>query len=85
MITAQRNLYTGVNAHLNSLLQRGDTLRWKEFHDYAIPQMATVFNRILIPLGYEAVVQQSVQIRTPLKVMRRFRCDAPAPHQGVFW
>ena len=59
-IFSERNLYPGVNPHLNSALQqpRG---AWRSFHTYFLTYTAQWLNRNL-PQGYFAQPEQSLQI-----------------------
>jgi hypothetical protein len=60
-----KNQYRGVNAHLHSKLQReSDTpSMFPAFHAALIINMVQTLNVILYPLGYQAVGEQSLQIR----------------------
>jgi hypothetical protein len=59
-IHSAKNLYPGINPHLNSALQRrgGD---WKSFHAYHIIHLAEYLNDVLPP-GYLAKPERSLQI-----------------------
>lgn len=61
-----KNQYLGINAHLHSLWQTEGG--WDEFHAGHIIYLANALKIPLLPLGYTAGVQQSLQIR---------RADAP--------
>ncbi len=55
-----KNLYPGINPHLNSALQqRGN--RWRSFHTYHLVHIAQVLNQIL-PENYYASPEESLQI-----------------------
>ncbi len=56
-----RNQYRGINAHLHSLWQgrRG----WQDFHDSHIVHLRDDLKAHLIPKGYTAGLQDSLQIR----------------------
>lgn len=56
-----RNQYLGINAHLNSLLQAGGD--WPNFHSNHIPDLMRLLRIPLLPMGYTAFVEQSLQIR----------------------
>jgi hypothetical protein len=90
-IQSDKNLYPGINPHLNSELQQpgGD---WQSFHTYHLVVMAQVLNKIL-PRVYAAKPEQSLQIKIyhpPAERMSRSRTDvlvyrkaAPEPGAGV--
>lgn len=60
-VHSAKNLYPGINPHLNSALQQsgGD---WESFHAYHLIVMAQTLNKIL-PEGYIAKPEQSLQIK----------------------
>lgn len=60
-VTATRNQYPGINAHLHSQLQAGG--RWHRFHNYHIGQLMAALKAQLLPLGYTAEMEESLQIR----------------------
>jgi hypothetical protein len=60
-IHAERNLYPGVNAHLNNLLQTSGRQRWRSFHHGYIEFLRVALDRIL-PAGYVASAEDSLQI-----------------------
>jgi hypothetical protein len=60
-VRATRNQYLGINAHLNSLLQAGGD--WPNFHSNHIPDLMRLLRIPLLPMGYTAFVEQSLQIR----------------------
>ena len=60
-IHAERNLYPGVNAHLNNLLQTSGRQRWRSFHHSYIEFLRIALDRIL-PVGYVAAAEDSLQI-----------------------
>jgi hypothetical protein len=62
-----KNQYIGINAHLHSLWQTEGG--WDEFHAAHIIYLANALKIPLLPMGYTAGVQQSLQIR---------RSNAPA-------
>lgn len=78
------NLYPGVNAHLNSLLQN-EPGEWESFHATLIVDLTRSLNRSL-PAGYEARNERSLQIRevalkddaVPVRIRR------PQPDVTVF-
>lgn len=55
------NLYPGINAHLHSALQTQGG--WVSFHALHIGDLTKVLNVQLEPLGYEADIEQSLQIK----------------------
>lgn len=56
-----RNQYRGINAHLHSLWQAEGG--WDEFHTSHIVYLANALKAQLLPMGYTASIQQSLQIR----------------------
>lgn len=60
-IRAIKNQYTGINAHLHSLWQADGG--WDEFHAAHVIYLANALKIPLLPMGYTAGVQQSLQIR----------------------
>ncbi|MEP7293861.1 MAG: DUF4058 family protein [Chloroflexota bacterium] len=58
--TSDRNLYPGINAHLNSFLQQPDG-GWETFHATHIGDLRAVIDRLLPP-NYYAVQEKSLQI-----------------------
>lgn len=59
-ITATTNLYPGVNAHLNSLLQqRGGG--WETFHAMYLAKLIDILEPTL-PSGYYALLERSLQV-----------------------
>lgn len=60
-VTARRNLYPGINAHLHSLLQ--DEGGWGSFHTRHIVHIADTLAAQLHPLGYTTELEESLQIR----------------------
>jgi hypothetical protein len=55
------NLFVGINAHLHSLFQTGDG--WSSFHATYLVYLTSALQEVLQPLGYEADVEPSLQIR----------------------
>ncbi|MEZ4659234.1 MAG: DUF4058 family protein [Caldilineaceae bacterium] len=62
-----KNQYRGINAHLHSYWQSAGG--WHEFHATYIIYLANTLKAILLPMGYTAAIEPSLQIR---------RLDAPA-------
>jgi uncharacterized protein DUF4058 len=56
-----KNQYRGINAHLHSRLQTEGG--WDSFHTIHISHLTTALQIQLAPLGYEADIEQSLQIR----------------------
>lgn len=56
-----KNPYPGINAHLNSRLQNDGN--WPEFHTMHISDLFSALKAQLLPLGYTAALEQSLQIR----------------------
>jgi len=59
-IHSDKNLYPGVNAHLNSYLQN-ETGKWAGFHNEHVTDIARHLKEVL-PSGYFAVSETSLQI-----------------------
>jgi hypothetical protein len=60
-VRAVKNQYRGINAHLHSLLQTKGG--WDSLHANHIIDLTRALQAQLIPMGYEADVEQSLQIR----------------------
>lgn len=60
-VQTRRNQYRGINAHLHSQLQRDGG--WDSLHAVHLAHLTVALQEQLQPLGYEADIQQSVQIR----------------------
>jgi hypothetical protein len=56
-----KNQYLGINAHLHSLWQA--TGRWNRFHNVHIAQLMMLLKAQLLPIGYTAEIEESLQIR----------------------
>lgn len=56
-----KNQYLGVNAHLHSFWQA--THRWGEFHNRHVGDLTAALRKQLLPIGYTAVMEDSLQIR----------------------
>ena len=61
MVRSIKNQYLGINAHLHSLWQNEGG--WDEFHASHIIYLANTLKIPLLPMGYMAGVQHSLQIR----------------------
>jgi Protein of unknown function (DUF4058) len=76
-VKSLKNQYLGVNAHLHSYWQaNGD---WSEFHTSYIVQLSRTFKAQLLPLGYTAGIEQSLQIRRDDGEIRR-----PTPDLTIY-
>lgn len=60
-IRTRRNLYQGINAHLHSHWQAAGG--WNGFHTSHIVYLTTALKVALLPLGYTAEIEASLQIR----------------------
>jgi len=59
-VRSVKNQYVGINAHLHSFWQmRG----WSRFHNYHIGQLMALLKAQLLPMGYTAEIEESLQIR----------------------
>lgn len=56
-----KNQYLGVNAHLHSFWQ--DISRWSRFHSVHISDLMKSLRVSLLPMGYTAEIEESLQIR----------------------
>jgi Protein of unknown function (DUF4058) len=75
-IYSEKNLYPGINPHLNSMLQQPDG-DWQSFHAYHLINIAQILNQIL-PSGYKAKPEQSLQIKIynpPDEIISKSRGD----------
>jgi hypothetical protein len=60
-IRTVKNPYRGINTHINSYWQAVDG--WHEFHTAHITLVTAALKRRLLPMGYIAKIEDSVQIR----------------------
>lgn len=60
-IKAVKNQYIGINAHLHSYWQAEGG--WHEFHNNHISDLARQMNLQLVPMGYSAATETSIQVR----------------------
>jgi hypothetical protein len=67
-VQSRKNQYLGVNAHLHSFWQATKT--WNRFHNIHITHLIEALREQLLPLGYVAEIEESLQIR---------RLDSPEP------
>lgn len=72
-IKTQKNLYPGINPLLNSQLLA--EAMWGSFHTTHIGVLSIVLRSQLIPIGYTADAEQSLQIRAPELILMRPRAD----------
>ncbi|MDX1992356.1 MAG: DUF4058 family protein [bacterium] len=68
-----RNQYRGINAHLHSLWQAEGG--WNSFHRRHIGDLAGILRGLLLPLGYDADIEQALQIRRLDKPITRPESD----------
>ncbi|MBL8155193.1 MAG: DUF4058 family protein [Anaerolineae bacterium] len=80
-IRSSSNLYTGVNAHLHSILQNR-AAGWEEFHLNHIVDLARAISALLPP-GYRASAQRSFQIRASTSDMREWLLRQAEPDVAV--
>jgi hypothetical protein len=59
-VRSVKNQYRGVNAHLHSYWQETG---WNNFHNAYIGAMTAELRRLLLPRGYTALMEESIQIR----------------------
>lgn len=85
-----KNPYQGINAHFNSYLQNVHG-GWVSFHSAYIVYLKDALNRVL-PEGYYAVSEQSLQIEAPseyittrpdVSIMRHGRTNSTATASGL--
>jgi hypothetical protein len=67
-VRSAKNQYRGINAHLHSRWQAEGG--WAEFHTRHIVHLADALKAVLLPMGYTAALEPSLQIR---------RLDIPSP------
>jgi hypothetical protein len=60
-VRSVKNQYPGINAHLNSWLQA--KAGWNSFHTNHIADLTRLMRAQLLPIGYDADTEQSLQIR----------------------
>lgn len=60
-VRALKNQYRGINAHLHSYWQ--GTGKWNRFHNFHIGQLMELLTHQLLPMGYTAEMEESLQIR----------------------
>jgi hypothetical protein len=67
------NPYKGINAHLNSKLQNEGL--WTDFHNTYIVTLRRLLKEQLLPMGYTAQIEQSLQVRRLGEDISVFRPD----------
>jgi len=67
------NLYRGINAHLHSLWQAESG--WSGFHTNQISDLYKTLRAHLLPIGYDAEIEDSLQIRRIEGSVRNPRAD----------
>lgn len=72
-IRSLANQYRGINAHLHSLWQAEGG--WHNFHNRHIGDLAGLLRQQLLPMGYTATMEQSLQIRRVGDSPRQPRAD----------
>lgn len=76
-IRSRRNQYLGINAHANDLMQVASA-EWMSFHHDHITDITRALNKVLPP-GYEARSERSLQIREVQPESKTTRKHAPQP------
>jgi len=61
VISSRKNQYRGVNPHMHSLWQ--GIGKWNRFHNVHIAQLLIALKTELLPMGYTAETEESLQIR----------------------
>ncbi|MDX1992710.1 MAG: DUF4058 family protein [bacterium] len=67
-----RNQYRGINAHLHSYWQQ---MGWNNFHNPHITYLLSALKRQLLPLGYTATIEESIQLRRAYETVRFPKAD----------
>jgi uncharacterized protein DUF4058 len=60
-VRSVKNQYVGINAHLHSFWQATGT--WNRFHNAHITHLVETLRAQLLPMGYVAEIEESLQIR----------------------
>jgi len=60
-VRSMKNQYLGINAHLHSFWQ-GES-GWNNFHNRHVGDLAGLLRQQLLPMGYTAIMEESLQIR----------------------
>jgi len=72
-VRSLKNQYLGVNAHLHSFWQAAGG--WNNFHNRHIGDLAGLLRLQLLPMGYTAVMEESLQVRRVDNSTSRPRSD----------
>jgi len=82
-LQSDKNLYPGINAHLNSFLQQRDG-GWEAFHAEHLTAISRTLDEIL-PVNYYAIAEKSLQISEIgfVSESRRSRPDVTIYHQPI--
>lgn len=72
-IQSRKNQYLGINAHLHSHWQTQGG--WNNFHNRHIGDMAGMLRQQLVPIGYTAYIEESLQIRRKGDSVREPKAD----------
>jgi uncharacterized protein DUF4058 len=72
-VRSVKNQYLGINAHLHSLWQAEGG--WNNFHNRHIGDLAGLLRQKLLPMGYTATIEESLQIRRVGDSLRQPRAD----------
>jgi Protein of unknown function (DUF4058) len=73
MVRSLKNQYLGINAHLHSFWQAVGG--WNNFHNRHIGDLAGLLRLQLLPMGYTAVIEESLQVRRVDNSTSRPRSD----------
>ncbi|MEZ4862517.1 MAG: DUF4058 family protein [Caldilineaceae bacterium] len=73
VVCAVKNQYLGVNAHMHSLWQGMG--KWNRFHNVHIAQLLMALKAQLLPMGYTAETEESLQIRRLTDSVKLPRAD----------
>jgi hypothetical protein len=60
-VRSRKNQYLGINAHLHSFWQAEH--KWNRFHNAHITDLVKLLKAQLLPMGYTAEIEESLQIR----------------------
>ncbi len=82
-IRTRRNLYQGINAHLHSHWQAAGG--WNGFHTSHIVYLTTALKVALLPLGYTAEIEASLQIRRFEKTHQAVAVRGHGQSEPVVW
>src|SRR5262245_50751774 len=79
-VRSVKNQYLGINAHLHSLWQAEGG--WNNFHNRHIGDLAGLLRQKLLPMGYTATIEESLQIRRLADSLHNDE-DAEAPYRAI--